>query len=135
MNFLKNSKVFSIFSSPKSSLQIDGIYKMEVKIGEKIFTDLVQLKTEENNKLNGTVTLPGLFTAPLHGTYSYNEKNKTGNIEFKISTLEKGKKLEVLYTGIFITRTDSRIEFQGEAKDLSDGSVFGKNLGTSTRSR
>ena len=115
-----------MFGSQTKQIQIDGLYKMEVKIGEKIFTDIVELKTEKNNSLSGTVTLPAQFTAPLKGTYSLNEKSKTGNIEFKISTLERGKKLEVLYSGTITARSDSRIEFKGEAKDLSDGSVFGK---------
>jgi hypothetical protein len=110
--------------------KVDGIYKMNVKIGERNFVDLVTLKEETGHKLSGTVTLPGNFTAPLTGFYGAGQSftlNADDQIQFTIEAIERGEKLRVLYTGTIDQRSGSDgIYFQGEAFDLDNpGSPFG----------
>jgi hypothetical protein len=129
--------VLSSSSALAHHYKVDGIYKMNVKIGERNFVDLLTLKEEPGHKLSGTVTVPGNFTASLTGYYG-ERRDYSGisdpMIQFTIEAMEHGKKIRVLYNGTIDPRSsDDGIYFTGEAYDLDnlfdrnnpDGNPFG----------
>ncbi len=117
-------KLLLFFASPAAlahHYKVDGIYKMTVQIGDREFEDLVTLKEIGQHQLEGTVTVPGNFTAQLSGHYGKNPLCEfcDDKIEFQIEAVERGKKIRVLYTGTINPRSGADgIFFEGHAYDL-----------------
>ncbi len=109
--------------------KVDGLYKMDIRIGDRLFEDLVVLKDKGNHELEGTVTVPGIFTAKItRGSYGTLDFSGLERIKFEIEAIENGKPLKVLYLG-FIDLDHkylNRISFSGTAYDLDTQRAFGE---------
>ncbi len=84
-----------------SAAQADTIYAAQTQIGQNTFEDILTFKTkptfkEAGKPLQGTVTVPGVFTAKMVGT-TVIEPGKVPRLSFKILAVEGGKTFEVQY--------------------------------------
>jgi hypothetical protein len=108
-----------------------GHYEMQLKVGEKVFHDLVDIKVEADSdfrksKLSGVLTVPGVFTSPLTGSSQYIPWNFAHYFSFEITAVENGQSYKVFYTGElkddFMVNTPKTMT--GEAR-LEDKSLLG----------
>ena len=84
---------------------LDGKYLMELKIGDRIFIDHLDLQGMEgaihlrtfNGGIAGAITVPGIFTAPLSGQANCSESSSSCELNFVINAYEGGKYYKVFY--------------------------------------
>jgi hypothetical protein len=92
---------------------IDGTYDMQITIGEEVFNDVVELKTEPLNiqraALSGALTVPGVFTSPLDGEAHYAFWAALFTFRFSITADENGQKFKVHYRGQFESDNTTRM--------------------------
>ena len=120
---------FSSFILPSSfaasDIKIDGIYKMPIRIGERVFEDLVVLQSKDDGSLEGSVTVPGNFTAKIVSGKVASLSN-AADIQFDIAAIERGNPLNVSYRGkIKIDPSTKSVSFAGQAFDLESNEAFG----------
>jgi len=104
-----------------------GRYDMEIKIGEKVFHDILDIQSLsetdiQKGSFKGTLTVPGVFTADLEKT-SYFIMFWAGivRINFEIVAKENDKEFRVKYSAEKNNNGDVLI---GNAT-LEDGSLLG----------
>lgn len=84
---------------------LDGKYLMELKIGDRVFIDHMDLQGQEgsihlqafNGGITGTITVPGIFTAHLNGQGNCSESSSSCELNFVINAHEGGKYYKVFY--------------------------------------
>lgn len=109
--------------------QLIGKYDMELKVGETIFHDVLDIQEVKNDNagggtFRGTLTVPGVFTATLENAeYALNSHSFSVvlTLSFEIKANEHGSQFQVRYVG---SLTYDEI-IMGEAR-LEDGSLLGK---------
>ncbi len=90
-----------------SYISLSGSYKMLLKIGDRIFEDQLELNSPEGpikmigflGKINGSVTVPGVFSSPLHGEASCSFWESFCEFNFNIIAHENGQDFSVYYQG------------------------------------
>jgi hypothetical protein len=97
-----------------------GIYEVEMRIGDKVYQDVLILGPE-GSEIVGTFTVPGAFTAPLKGVM-YMPGWASSHLSFTIEADEGKGRFEVRFRGAIYP--DKPNELAGEAK-LADGSLLG----------
>ena len=89
----------------QASPSLDGFYEMKLTIGDKVFIDELHLLGESrpldyefSGNIIGSVSVPGVFTAPLYGTAtcSHMWANEC-LLVFKITATENDKNFKVYY--------------------------------------
>ena len=86
--------------------ELVGKYDMEIKIGDRIFHDILHITSSTENSHNnqvgsfiGTLEVPGVFTAELEkATYQIALQTGTVYIQFEILAQENGKEFRVKYS-------------------------------------
>lgn len=129
-------------SLPADPSTYDGDYDVEIKIGDRVFHDFLRLAGRDepiqaftfHGPLAGSMTLPGVFTAPIEGTGTCFVAQSFCGFEFTIHTQENGQPLVVTYSMNDFNSRDllGARTFQGEAR-LEDGTVFGQLTATKVR--
>ncbi len=106
---------------------LDGTYLMKLKIGEKIFDDILVLEGVNGpidyysrGPLKGSVTVSNAFSVPLAGNVSCSVWIGICNLDFEITAVENGNSFKVFYSGEY-TLAQS---FTGSAH-LENGDLLG----------
>lgn len=88
-----------------SEQYLDGKYLMELKIGDRVFIDHMDLQGQGqplllrvfNGAITGTVTVPGIFTSDLKGQGHCSESSASCELNFVIIAHEHGRDYKVFY--------------------------------------
>lgn len=120
--FMKKFAVV-VFLLLSSSVFAEDIYRLKVKIGDHVFSDIfIYEGCSTPMEVKGSITVPGVFTSPLEEgkcSYSWNGEH----VRFKIKVRENNQEYYMHYalsiTGNSmggVMRKDGEIvgEFQGE---------------------
>ena len=84
---------------------LDGHYRMDLKIGDRVFVDQLDLRGEGQplslrsfvGPIAGLVTVPGIFSSALTGQGQCSEKTSSCTFDFVIVAHEGGQDYKVLY--------------------------------------
>lgn len=84
---------------------LDGKYRMELKIGDRVFVDQMDLQGQGkplllrafDGTIAGTITVPGVFTSDLNGQGQCSESSSSCELNFVINAHEGGRDYKVLY--------------------------------------
>lgn len=107
------SSVFLLFSSvgmaqATAPKVVDGDYRVELTIGDKVFVDQMTLKGQDRpmalqdfqGEFVGSMTVPGVFTSPLIGSGYCTDRGPVCNLGFSIVANENGQTYQVNYTAV-----------------------------------
>lgn len=129
--------------TPKA-VTLDGDYKVELTIGDKVFIDYMTLMGKDSpieitnfqGDIAGFMTVPGIFTSSLKGSGYCTELSSVCSMHFTIEANENGQKYKVNYS-LDLSRTNFRKALSGEGI-VSTGSAYledGKFLGYFTATK
>lgn len=103
---ITNQKVFAS-SNIFTEISLDGIYDMNIQIGDRNFTDILILKgdkgkinlTNFDGAIAGSVTVPNTFTSSLSGHGRCRLWGSFCIVDFSIVAHENGQSFNVHYKG------------------------------------
>lgn len=104
-----------------SAVKSEEIYRLETKIGDRVFYDLLSFEDANNKTMKGTLTVPGVFTAPLINT-SMKFSWDVIYYDFDVLVRESGEEYKVSYS--------LRESYLGESGMKGTLNKDGKQLGT-----
>lgn len=125
---MKKSLVILSILLMSQAAQAETIYRASINVGGRIFQDLFVINEMpqfpfQRAALTGSVTVPGIFSAPMTGTMigsSLWSGQSEAQITLNIEAVERGQKFKVRYE----FKTTDLIHIQGSAF-LEDGSKLG----------
>ncbi len=141
LSFFLTAFVAFSFTHAAEEKTLDGTYDVELTIGDKVFHDILEVhgKTEPirvvnfgSYDLDGTMTVPGAFTAPIVGTATFRIgwSGPTARFNFSIVANENGQQYNVYYDGMLVVSAEpSRAAITGRAS-VDDVNGKKKILGT-----
>lgn len=126
-----------------NAVALDGDYKVELTIGDKVFIDHMTLKgkdspieiTKFQGDITGSMTVPGMFTSPLEGSGYCTKRGFVCRMDFAIEANENGQKYKVKYS-LNMGQLNFRKAFRGEgvvfngSAYLEDGKLLGHYTAT-----
>ena len=88
---------------------LDGIYEMEIQIGDTLFKDILELHGVDaaynmppfKGPITGSITVPGIFTSPLTGKAQCIIWSGICAVNFEIVAHENDQDFKVIYVGTF----------------------------------
>jgi hypothetical protein len=123
--------------TPKA-VTLDGDYKVELTIGDKVFTDFMTLLgknspieiTDFQGDIAGLMTVPEMFTSSIRGSGYCADTKTICSMYFTIEANENGEKYKVNYS-MDLSGTNYRKAVSGEgivftgSAYLADGKLLG----------
>lgn len=123
---------------------VDGDYRVELTIGDKVFIDEMTLKGKEKpmdlgefqGEFVGIMIVPGAFTSPITGSGYCTSRDQLCALNFSIVANENGQSYKVNYTAKVDAQNYKKYQsdtgpliITGTAT-LEDGSVLGEYTAT-----
>lgn len=122
----------------RKAVTLDGDYKVELTIGDKVFTDYMTLMGKTNpieitdfqGDIAGLMTVPEMFTSSIRGSGYCAEAKTICSMYFTIEANENGQKYKVNYS-MDLSGTNYRKAISGEgivftgSAYLADGKLLG----------
>ncbi len=87
--------------------RLAGQWTMHTYIGDRLFDDQLQLSPDAQGRLQGSVSVPGGFTAPVEGLNGADETH----FSFEIQPTENGGKFRVAYRAELDPQADTFVGF------------------------
>lgn len=114
-----------------SAQAMDGRYLVNLKIGDKVFQDEMEIKSDESviyreREIYGTYSVPGEFISLLKGTSYCHLWNNDCSLNFEIVAQENGRSYKVFFQAYgLVVNPPEKMRLQGTA--TLEG---GRKLGT-----
>ena len=118
--FVKNAVLIIIcVMAMISAVKSEEIYRLETKIGDRVFYDILTID-DAYNISKGTLTVPGVFTAPLINTST---KFTWGVIFYDFDVIVRKSNEEYIVTYSLLNSYQGEFEMRGTLK--KDGKQIG----------
>lgn len=133
---MKKQMIFSIllllgsFSAQAGDAGLDGQYIVSLKIGDKVFEDQLEIKSDEpmiyyNREIYGIYKVPGEFVSSLKGTSYCHLWDDSCSLSFEIVAQENGRSYKVLFEAYGqVSYPPEKMVLEGTAT-LEDGQKLG----------
>lgn len=119
---------------------LDGHYSMKLKVGDKIFDDEMEFRGADRpirlrdggGRVQGSITVPGVFTSPLEGHGFCSTWGSQCHLIFTIVAREQGQTYKVRYEALLEIDNYLKVLNQGHQPILTGSAYFenGQVLGT-----